>query len=249
MSLDATSGHNGLRCRIQPGRRLRGRLLPLHRRRAQATVGGCPKPAWQFLQRSTLKNVKIENWQHHFSGKDIVRAGWQSLFGDVTKAVKALDAAARTGIDFEDAYKALRGLDGLSPLAKEGIGAGFALSANNACEGMIPYAGSELAVVAYKFRVASGLRYKFGRNIAVARVPGWAAAAGAKDDFVVFANISRGLHSEELIIQKLEENGFNKNQISELYSERSSRRVLYGGTLARHVRARKVRPLQSTAPV
>lgn len=245
---------------------------------AQATADGCPKPAWQFLQRSTLKNVKIENWQHHFSGKDIVRAGWQSLFGDVagsilfsffaddmmdclhgsaggcawvyatyfplggalsdiTKAVKALDAAARTGIDFEDAYKALRGLDGLSPLAKEGIGAkvlkrlyetctkrgraAFALSANNACEGMIPYASSELAVVAYKFRVASGLRYKFGRNIAAARVPGWAATTGAKDDFVVFANIPKGLHSEELIIQKLEEKGFNKNQISELYSERS----------------------------
>ncbi|MFF9585734.1 hypothetical protein [Streptomyces achromogenes] len=211
---------------------------------AQATADGCPKPAWQFLQRSTLKNIKIDNWQHHFSGKDIVRAGWQSLFGDVagsilfsffaddmmdclhgstsgcawayasyfplegalsdiTKAVKALDAAARTGSGFEDAYTALRGLEGLSPLAREGIGAKvleqlyetctkrsratFGLSANNACEGMIPYAGSELAVVAYKFRVASGLRYKFGRNIAVARVPGWAAATGAKDDFVVFS--------------------------------------------------------------
>ncbi|MBK3525733.1 RICIN domain-containing protein [Streptomyces sp. MBT70] len=245
---------------------------------AQATADGCPKPTWQFLQRSTLKNIKIDNWQHHFSGKDIIRAGWQSLFGDVagsilfsffaddmmdclhgsasgcawayanffplegalsdiTKAVKALDAAARTGVGFEDAYTALRGLEGLSPLAREGIGAkvleqlyetctkrsraAFAFSANNACEGMIPYAGSELAVVAYKFRVASGLRYKFGRNIAVARVPGWAAATGAKDDFVVFANIPDGLHSEQVIIRKLEEKGFNKNQISELYSERS----------------------------
>ncbi|WP_345060932.1 nucleic acid/nucleotide deaminase domain-containing protein, partial [Streptomyces rameus] len=126
---------------------------------------------------------------------------------------------------------------GLSPLAREGIGAkvleqlyeictkrsraAFTFSANNACEGMIPYAGSELAVVAYKFRVASGLRYKFSRNIAVARVPGWAAATGAKDDFVVFANIPNGLHSEEVIIRKLEEKGFNKNQIAELYSERS----------------------------
>ncbi|WP_436842797.1 RICIN domain-containing protein [Streptomyces collinus] len=245
---------------------------------AQATADGCPKSAWQFLQRATLKNVKIDNWQHHFSGKDIVRAGWQSLFGDVpgailfsffaedmldcfhgsaagcawayatyvpvegvlsgiTKAVKALDAAARTGIGFEDAYKALRTLDGLTPLAKEGIGArvlkelyetctkrgkaAFAASAGGACSDIIPYAGSELAVVAYKFRVASGLRYKYGRNIAVARVPGWAAATGAKDDFVVFANIPQGLHSEELILKKLEEKGFNKNQITELYSERS----------------------------
>ncbi|MFF4499458.1 RICIN domain-containing protein [Streptomyces sp. NPDC001401] len=130
---------------------------------AQATADGCPKPAWQFLQRATLKNVKIDGWTHHFSGKDIVRAGWQSLFGDVpgsilfsffaedlmdcwhgdksacawslatyvpveglldpiVRAVKALDAAARTGIGFEDAYKALRSLDGLSEAAIVSIG-------------------------------------------------------------------------------------------------------------------------------
>ncbi|MCS0604688.1 ricin-type beta-trefoil lectin domain protein [Streptomyces sp. LP11] len=245
---------------------------------AQATADGCPKAAWQFLQRATLKKIEINGWTHHFSGKDIVRAGWQSLFGDVagsilfsffaedlmdcwhgdktacawsiatyvplegllapiTRAVKALDAATRTGIGFEDAFKALRSLDGLSPLAKEGIGAkvlqqlyetctkrtraAFRLSAGGACGEIVPYAGSELAAIAYKFRIASGLRYKFGRNVAVARVPGWAKATGAKDDFVVFANIPQGLHSEELIVQKLEEKGFNRNQISELYSERS----------------------------
>jgi hypothetical protein len=245
---------------------------------AQATADGCPKAAWQFLQRATLTNVKIDGWTHNFSGKDIVRAGWQSLFGDVagsilfsffaedlmdcwhgsktacawsvaiyvpvegllapiSRAVKALDAAAKTGIGFEDAFKALRSLEGLSPLAKEGIGArvlqqlyetctkrgkaAFALSAGGACAKIIPYASTDLAVVAYKFRVGSGLRYKFGRNVAVAWVPGWAEKTGAKDDFVAFANIPRGLHSEELIIQKLEEKGFNKNQIKELYSERS----------------------------
>ncbi|MEU2713121.1 nucleic acid/nucleotide deaminase domain-containing protein [Streptomyces sp. NPDC007205] len=245
---------------------------------AQATADGCPKPSWQYLQRSTLKNVKIDNWQHHFSGEDIARAGWETLFGekagsllfsffaedmlkcfhgsasgcawayatyfpvggalsDISKAVKALDAAARTGIGFEDAFKALRGLDGLSPLTKEGIGARLLKqlyetctkramapllrSGGGACENIIPYGSSELAHVAYEFRVSSGLRYKFGRNVAVARVPGWAKATGAKNDFVVFANIPQGLHSEELIIKKLEEKGFNKNQISELYSERS----------------------------
>jgi hypothetical protein len=99
--------------------------------------------------------------------------------------------------------------------------AAFALSAGGACAKIIPYASTDLAVVAYKFRVGSGLRYKFGRNVAVAWVPGWAEKTGAKDDFVAFANIPRGLHSEELIIQKLEEKGFNKNQIKELYSERS----------------------------
>ncbi|GHD58152.1 hypothetical protein GCM10010317_046930 [Streptomyces mirabilis] len=245
---------------------------------AQATADGCPKAAWQFLQRATLKNIKIDGWTHKFSGKDIVRAGWQSLFGDVagsilfsffaedlmdcwhgsttacawslatyvpiegllapiSRAVKALDAAARTGIDFEDAFKALRSLEGLSPLAKEGIGArvlrqlyetctkrgkaAFALSAGGACAKIIPYASTDLAVVAYKFRIGSGLRYKFGRNVAVAWVPGWAKKTGAKDDFVAFANIPLGLHSEELIVKKLEEKGFNKNQIKELYSERS----------------------------
>ncbi|WP_434975091.1 DddA-like double-stranded DNA deaminase toxin [Streptomyces collinus] len=139
---------------------------------AQATADGCPKRAWQFLQRATLKKVKIDNWQHHFSGKDILRAGWQSLFGDVagsilfsffaedmldcfhgsvsgcawayvnyvpvegvltdiSKAVKALDAAARTGIGFEDAWKALRAL----PLSDEAI-AGISARASEALENL-----------------------------------------------------------------------------------------------------------------
>ncbi|MFF4509333.1 nucleic acid/nucleotide deaminase domain-containing protein [Streptomyces sp. NPDC001401] len=278
MPRDAGCGHQGLRRHVHLVVDYEADFYLCTDDNAQATADGCPKSAWQFLQRATLKNVKIDNWQHHFPGKDIVRAGWQSLFGDVpgailfsffaedmmdcfygsaggcawayatyipvegalseiSKAVKALDAAARTGIGFEDAFKALRGLDGLSPLVKEGIGArilkqlyetctkrgkaAFASSAGGACAKIIPHAGSELAVIAYKFRISSGLRYKFGRNVAVARVPGWAKATGAKDDFVVFANIPQGLHSEELIVKKLDENGFNKNQISELYSERS----------------------------
>ncbi|MFE0382944.1 RICIN domain-containing protein [Streptomyces bungoensis] len=130
---------------------------------AQATPDGCPKAAWEFLQRATLKKIKIDGWTHHFSGKDIVRAGWQSLFGDVAgsilfsffaedlmdcwhgdksacawsiatfvpveealapiaRAVKALDAAAKTGIGFTDAWKALRALP-LSDEAIAGIGA------------------------------------------------------------------------------------------------------------------------------
>ncbi|WP_405821587.1 RICIN domain-containing protein [Streptomyces sp. NBC_01390] len=130
---------------------------------AQATADGCPKKAWIFLQRSTLENIKINGWTHKFSGKDIVRAGWQNLFGDVAgsilfsvfaedlldcwhgdktacawslatyvpvegllapiaRAVTALDAAARTGIGFTDAWKALRALH-LSDEAIAGIGA------------------------------------------------------------------------------------------------------------------------------
>jgi hypothetical protein len=54
---------------------------------AQATADGCPKAAWEFLKRATLKNIKIDGWTHKFSGKDIVRAGWQSLFGDVAGSI------------------------------------------------------------------------------------------------------------------------------------------------------------------
>jgi hypothetical protein len=54
---------------------------------AQATADGCPKSAWQYLKRATLKNIKIDGWTHKFSGKDIVRAGWQSLFGDVAGSI------------------------------------------------------------------------------------------------------------------------------------------------------------------
>ncbi len=136
--------------------------------KAQATADGCPKAAWQFLQRATLKHVEIDGWTHKFSGKDIVRAGWQNLFGDVAgsilfsffaedlmdcwhgdktacawsiatyvpveglltpivRAVKALDAAMRTGIAIDEAWKALR-IAGVSEAAIEGITAKLALT-------------------------------------------------------------------------------------------------------------------------
>ncbi|MGC0338950.1 hypothetical protein RKD20_003984 [Streptomyces sp. SLBN-8D4] len=142
---------------------------------AQATADGCPKQAWQFLKRVTLKNIKIEGWTHQFSGKDIVRAGWQNLFGDVAgsilfsffaedlmdcwhgdktacawslatyiplegalgpiaRAVTALDAAAKTGIGYADAWKALRALDGLSNEALAGIAAKIGRILGKSCE-------------------------------------------------------------------------------------------------------------------
>ncbi|MFE5033454.1 RICIN domain-containing protein [Streptomyces sp. NPDC056683] len=142
---------------------------------AQATADGCPKSAWEFLKRVTLKNIKIDGWTHKFSGKDIVRAGWQSLFGDVAgsilfsffaedlldcwhgdksacawslatyvplegalapiaRAVKALDAAARTGIGYADAWKALRALDGLSNEALAGLAAKIGKILGKTCE-------------------------------------------------------------------------------------------------------------------
>jgi hypothetical protein len=50
---------------------------------AAATAEGCPQTAWRLLERKPLKDVVIKNWQHHFSGEDVVRAGWQNLFGEV----------------------------------------------------------------------------------------------------------------------------------------------------------------------
>ncbi|MEV6947325.1 RICIN domain-containing protein [Streptomyces sp. NPDC051172] len=155
---------------------------------AQATADGCPKSAWQFLQRTTLKNIKIENWQHHFSGKDIVRAGWQTLFGDVpgsilfsffaedmmnclhgsasgcawalatyvpvegalseiSKAVKALDAAARTGIGFEDAWKALRAYN-LSDEVIAGIAARAVAALAKVCERTNSFPGTTRVLMA-----------------------------------------------------------------------------------------------------
>ncbi|MFF4573684.1 ricin-type beta-trefoil lectin domain protein [Streptomyces sp. NPDC001410] len=242
--------------------------------KAQATADGCPKSAWQFLQRTTLKNVKIDNWQHHFSGKDIVRAGWQSLFGDVagsilfsffaedmmdclhgsasgcawayatyvplegalseiSNAVKALDAAARTGIGYADAWKALRGL-GLSEVALEGIGAKIlrtfvgtclgkkplraAIASNGApCEGIIAYGSTDLSLMAYKARKAAGI--SSGRNVAVARVPGWNDPKTG--DLVVGFSKGGGYHSENHILDQLKAKNFSPKQIKELYSERT----------------------------
>ncbi|WP_371674439.1 RICIN domain-containing protein [Streptomyces sp. NBC_00289] len=244
---------------------------------AQATADGCPKSAWQFLQRSTLKNIKIDGWTHLFSGKDIVRAGWQSLFGDVagsilfsffaedlmdcwhgdktacawslatyvpvegllaplSRAVKALDAAARTGIDFEDAFKALRALDGLSETAKVGIGlkaldkfvktctriartplsAGVSASASACPLKLIAYNSDEMSHLAYKYRVENGY-FGADHNVAVARVPGW---NDPKTGDYVVANSKFSGHSETEILDQLKEKGVDPKKITALYTER-----------------------------
>ncbi|MGW3123154.1 RICIN domain-containing protein [Streptomyces sp. NPDC001107] len=247
---------------------------------AQATADGCPKSAWQFLQRTTLKNIKIDNWQHHFSGKDIVRAGWQSLFGDVpgailfsffaedlmdcwhgsksacawslamyvpvegvlapiSRAVMALDAAARTGIGFEDAFKALRALDGLSETAKTGIGlkaldklvktctrSALAprapLSARISAAGstcplaLIAYNSDEMSHLAYKYRVENGY-FGADHNVAVAKVPGW---NDPKTGDYVIANSKFSGHSETEILDRLKEKGVDPTKITALYTER-----------------------------
>ncbi|MFI6474843.1 ricin-type beta-trefoil lectin domain protein [Streptomyces sp. NPDC050516] len=181
---------------------------------AQATVNGCPKSAWQFLQRATLKDIKIDGWSHHFSGKDIVRAGWQSLFGDVpgailfsffaadlmdcwhgsktacawslatyvpvegllgpiARAVKAVDASAKTGIGFTDAWKALRAL----PVSEEAI-AGIGAKA--------------LEALSKARKLCNGMSFR--TNLAVARATS-AGASGCPTGTMV---LGIGEHSEAL---------------------------------------------------
>ncbi|MGW2571097.1 RICIN domain-containing protein [Streptomyces sp. NPDC001537] len=179
---------------------------------AQATADGCPKSAWQFIQRTTLKNVEIDNWQHHFSGKDIVRAGWQSLFGDVpgailfsffaedmldclhgsaggctwaaamflpvgkplaaiSDAVKALDAAVKTGVGFEDAWKVLRAAnvadEVLAGIAAKALASGKLSWAELGGPGKWVFTnekGKRARAIAYEFQV-TGLPEGFGYKI------------------------------------------------------------------------------------
>ncbi|MFJ3864432.1 RICIN domain-containing protein [Streptomyces nigra] len=130
---------------------------------AVADAKKCPKTAWKWLDKKTVAFTDVE-WSHFFSGTEIIKIGWQNLFGEtvggilfeiilgdaikcfhgsktacawtaamflplgkplaaLTDAVKALDAAARTGIGFTDAWKGLRAA-GVSEAAAAGIARG-----------------------------------------------------------------------------------------------------------------------------
>ncbi|MFJ6931008.1 RICIN domain-containing protein [Streptomyces nigra] len=130
---------------------------------AVADAKKCPKTAWKWLDKKTVAFTDVE-WSHFFSGTEIIKIGWQNLFGEtvggilfeiilgdaikcfhgsktacawtaamflplgkplaaLTDAVKALDAAARTGIGFTDAWKGLRAA-GVSEAAAAGIAKG-----------------------------------------------------------------------------------------------------------------------------
>ncbi|MFI8372187.1 ricin-type beta-trefoil lectin domain protein [Streptomyces sp. NPDC085466] len=153
----------------------------------------------------------------------------------IADAVRAADAAARTGIGVADAYKALRTL-GLSEAAIEGIGARalrglvesctkpkasafgtVAASGVDPCEGMIVYLSTELSRMAYKARTGAGITT--GRNVAVARVPGWNDPKTG--DLVVGFSKGNGYHSENHILDQLAAKGFKPTQITEFYTERS----------------------------
>ena len=71
--------------------------------------------------------------------------------------------------------------------------------------------------MAYQARMGSGVTT--GRNVAVARVPGWNSPKTG--DMVLGFSKGGGSHSENHIFDQLAAKGFSPSQITELYSERS----------------------------
>lgn len=171
--------------------------------------GGC---AWAAVDVASL-----------FAGK---------ILRPIANAVKAVDAAARTGIGFTGAYKALRalglaedvvlrigvrGLDGfVKTCARATLRLSAAVAAGSGCEGIIGYASTELSRMAYKARTAAG--FPAGKNLAVARVPGWNDPKTG--DLVVGFSKGNGYHSENHILDQLAGRNVSPTKITELYSER-----------------------------
>ncbi|MFI9614556.1 RICIN domain-containing protein [Streptomyces sp. NPDC052023] len=179
---------------------------------ASGSWGGC---GWAIVDVATL-----------FAGK---------ILRPVADAVLAVDAAARTGIGFADAYRALRslgvseaaafrigvrGLDGIVKTCTRTARTALApTSARNAAEcptGLIPYNSDEMSHLAFRYRTENGY-YGADHNVAVAKVPGWNDPKTG--DFVV-ANSGFQGHSETAILQKLKAKGFDAKQITALYTER-----------------------------
>ncbi|MFE3608482.1 nucleic acid/nucleotide deaminase domain-containing protein [Streptomyces goshikiensis] len=71
--------------------------------------------------------------------------------------------------------------------------------------------------MAYAGRKAAG--FNSGRNVAVARVPGWNNPKTG--DLVVGFSKGNGYHAEDHIFDQLKAKGFKPSQIVELYTERS----------------------------
>ncbi|WP_194290699.1 nucleic acid/nucleotide deaminase domain-containing protein [Nocardia aurantia] len=97
---------------------------------------------------------------------------------------------------------------------------GIAVLVHNCTFAMVPYNQDELSRAAYKARVAAGVRE--GKNVAVARVPGWNDAATG-DLVIGFSKTQRGgptVHSEDDIMAQLSARGFGADRIVALYSER-----------------------------
>ncbi|MFC8391791.1 nucleic acid/nucleotide deaminase domain-containing protein [Streptomyces sp. NPDC057238] len=179
---------------------------------ADGSWGGC---AWAAVDVAAL-----------FAGK---------ILRPIADAVKAVDAAARTGIGFTDAYNTLRalglaedvvlrigvkGLDGLvktcTRVDRASLTAQAATSVGGCPTGLVAYNSDELSRMAYTFRQASGY-YGADHNVAVAKVPGW---NDPKTGDLVVGNSKFAGHSETEILDKLKAKGFDPKQITALYTER-----------------------------
>ncbi|MFJ9570218.1 RICIN domain-containing protein [Streptomyces bacillaris] len=172
--------------------------------------GGC---AWAAVDVAAL-----------FAGK---------ILRPIADAVRAADAAARTGIGFVDALKGLRAL----PLADDVVArlgyrvmdefveactrsskrvAAPAATAADGCGGLIRYNSDDLSRMAYQFRVESGF-FGADHNVAVARVPGW---NDPKTGDLVVASSGFSGHSETTILNMLKAKKIDPSEITGLYTER-----------------------------
>ncbi|MET8729036.1 nucleic acid/nucleotide deaminase domain-containing protein [Streptomyces sp. CACIS-1.16CA] len=188
--------------------------------------GGC---AWAMVDVASL-----------FAGK---------ILRPIADAIRAVDGAARTGIGFLDAWKALSVLR-LSDEALTGIAGKMAEKfyascrkvsraahginsravsiapmgtigtpvPEYSCDGLIAYNSTELSNMAYRSRIEAGFGVWAGRNVAVAKVPGWNDAETG--DLVVGFSKGGGFHAEDHILEQLAVKEFSPKQISALYTER-----------------------------
>jgi RHS repeat-associated protein len=95
------------------------------------------------------------------------------------------------------------------------VAGGTTVLVHNTC-GEIPYNSNKLSNAAYNARVGAGVGS--GRNVAVARVPGWNDPKTG--DLVIGFSKGNGYHSENHILDQMAAKGFDPDQITELYSER-----------------------------
>ncbi|MFJ6914819.1 RICIN domain-containing protein [Streptomyces sp. NPDC101133] len=169
-----------------------------------------------------------------WAGVDVASLFAGKIIRPIADAVKALDAAARTGIGFADAYKALRtlalpadaalqiGVKGLDGFVKTCTRTRARLTARASAAvggcpvGLIAYNSDELSHMAYAFRQDSGY-YGASHNVAVAKVPGW---NDPKTGDLVVGNSKFAGHSETEILDKLTAKGFDPKDITALYTER-----------------------------
>ncbi|MDV7221604.1 nucleic acid/nucleotide deaminase domain-containing protein, partial [Streptomyces prunicolor] len=178
---------------------------------ASGSLSGC---AWAAVDVASL-----------FAGK---------ILRPIADAVRAVDAAARTGLGFTEAYQALRalgladdvvlriGIKGLDELVetctrvRTSLTSRASVAAGGCPTGLIAYNSDEMSRLAYEFRTESGY---FGpdHNIAVAKVPGWNDPRTG--DYVIGNSGFTG-HSETTILDKLKARNIDPKTIEALYTER-----------------------------